>query len=403
MRTATSMPSSASDTTRSSSSNRASSAGCCSRNARTSGRHVQLAEQHGRGDRQLPGQRGARVGRRLQRVQLGEHAPAALEVALPFARHGDGTGRAVEQPHAEPRLERGDGAGDGLGRTPQRAGGLHEAAPAGHGHEHPPFFDPVHYSPWWNSVPLSDQLFRSARGRHVEARKEIVMRFNTVTVEGLDIFYREAGDAQAPKLVLLHGYPGVVAPVPQPDPGAGRALPRHRARLSRLRKLAPCPTRASSPTRSTGSPRSPRRSWPRSGFTRFGLFVQDYGGPVGFRIVEPAARVARLADRPEQQRLRGRLHRRLGRPAPRLLEAAHAGGREAAGGLHGAGDHQADLPARPPAARADQSRQLEHGRRAAGAPEPAAHPAGPLLRLPHQRRALRRSGRTSSASASRRR
>ena len=33
------------------------------------------------------------------------------------------------------------------------------------------------------------------------------MKFNTTTVEGLDIFYREAGDARAPKLVLLHGYP----------------------------------------------------------------------------------------------------------------------------------------------------------------------------------------------------
>jgi len=38
-------------------------------------------------------------------------------------------------------------------------------------------------------------------------RKEIVMRFNTVTVEGLEIFYREDGDPRAPKLVLLHGYP----------------------------------------------------------------------------------------------------------------------------------------------------------------------------------------------------
>src|SRR5512138_1624715 len=33
------------------------------------------------------------------------------------------------------------------------------------------------------------------------------MRFNTVSVEGLDIFYREDGEAGAPKLVLLHGFP----------------------------------------------------------------------------------------------------------------------------------------------------------------------------------------------------
>jgi len=33
------------------------------------------------------------------------------------------------------------------------------------------------------------------------------MKFNTVTVEGLEIFYREDGDQRSPKLVLLHGYP----------------------------------------------------------------------------------------------------------------------------------------------------------------------------------------------------
>jgi pimeloyl-ACP methyl ester carboxylesterase len=33
------------------------------------------------------------------------------------------------------------------------------------------------------------------------------MRFNNIEIEGLDIFYREAGKPGAPKLVLLHGYP----------------------------------------------------------------------------------------------------------------------------------------------------------------------------------------------------
>src|SRR5271163_2850162 len=31
--------------------------------------------------------------------------------------------------------------------------------------------------------------------------------FNTLLVDGLNIFYREAGDEAAPKLVLLHGFP----------------------------------------------------------------------------------------------------------------------------------------------------------------------------------------------------
>jgi len=109
------------------------------------------------------------------------------------------------------------------------------------------------------------------------------MRFNTVTVEGLDIFYREAGDPQAPKLVLLHGYPAsshqyrnlipllaerfhVVAPdypgfgnSSAPDP---REFPYTFDRLSEIMEAF-----------LTGI-----------GFTRFGLYVQDYGGPVGFRI-----------------------------------------------------------------------------------------------------------------------
>jgi len=33
------------------------------------------------------------------------------------------------------------------------------------------------------------------------------MRFENVNIDGLDIFYREAGDETAPKLVLLHGFP----------------------------------------------------------------------------------------------------------------------------------------------------------------------------------------------------
>ena len=33
------------------------------------------------------------------------------------------------------------------------------------------------------------------------------MLFKNVNVDGLNIFYREAGNETAPKLVLLHGFP----------------------------------------------------------------------------------------------------------------------------------------------------------------------------------------------------
>ncbi|HMF43024.1 MAG TPA: alpha/beta hydrolase [Polyangia bacterium] len=110
------------------------------------------------------------------------------------------------------------------------------------------------------------------------------MKFNTTTVEGLDIFYREAGDPRAPKLVLLHGYPSsshqyrnlipalaerfhVIAPdypgfgqSAAPDP---REFPYTFDRLSEVMEAFLA----------------------KVGFTRFGLYVQDYGGPVGFRII----------------------------------------------------------------------------------------------------------------------
>src|SRR5262249_18310775 len=41
-------------------------------------------------------------------------------------------------------------------------------------------------------------------------RKESAMtsvRYSTATVDGLKVFYREAGDAAAPALLLLHGFP----------------------------------------------------------------------------------------------------------------------------------------------------------------------------------------------------
>lgn len=35
----------------------------------------------------------------------------------------------------------------------------------------------------------------------------MTVRFNTVDVDGLKLFYREAGDASRPTVLLLHGFP----------------------------------------------------------------------------------------------------------------------------------------------------------------------------------------------------
>jgi pimeloyl-ACP methyl ester carboxylesterase len=110
------------------------------------------------------------------------------------------------------------------------------------------------------------------------------VRFGSIMVDGLTIAYREAGDPKLPKLVLLHGWPSsshqyrnlipalsgrfhVIAPDYQgfgnsdhPDPAAYH-YSFDAISVTMEKFLA------------------------AKGFDHYGLFVQDYGGPVGFRIV----------------------------------------------------------------------------------------------------------------------
>src|ERR1700761_8588213 len=107
----------------------------------------------------------------------------------------------------------------------------------------------------------------------------------TIEVNGLNIFYREAGDPGAPKLLLLHGFPSsshqyrnlipaladkfhVIAP---DYPGFGNSD-------------MPDPKTYAYTFDSTAA--VIEAFLQQVGFTRFGMYVQDYGGPVGFRIVD---------------------------------------------------------------------------------------------------------------------
>jgi pimeloyl-ACP methyl ester carboxylesterase len=110
-----------------------------------------------------------------------------------------------------------------------------------------------------------------------------VTRYRTVTVDGLDIFYREAGPATAPALLLLHGFPSssrmweplfsrladrfhLVAPdypgfghSAQPSPDTFAYTFDHLAAIT-------------------------ERFTDALGPSRYTLVLQDYGGPVGFRM-----------------------------------------------------------------------------------------------------------------------
>lgn len=108
--------------------------------------------------------------------------------------------------------------------------------------------------------------------------------YKTIKIEGLNIAYREAGDVANPKLVLLHGFPAsshqyrdlipaladsfhVIAP---DYPGFGNSdMPDPATFHYTFDKIAEVTEAFLEAT----------------GFDHYGLYVQDYGGPVGFRII----------------------------------------------------------------------------------------------------------------------
>ncbi|SPL89986.1 alpha/beta hydrolase fold [[Actinomadura] parvosata subsp. kistnae] len=109
------------------------------------------------------------------------------------------------------------------------------------------------------------------------------MRYRTVPIDGLDIFYREAGDPSAPTLVLLHGFPTSSVAYQElmatlsdefhliaPDyPGFGHSsAPDADAWEYTFDHLADLVDRLLDAI----------------GVTRYAIYVHDYGAPVGFRL-----------------------------------------------------------------------------------------------------------------------
>lgn len=109
------------------------------------------------------------------------------------------------------------------------------------------------------------------------------VRYGTVRVRGLDIFYREAGAAQAPTVLLLHGFPssshmfrnlipllGAKYHVIAPDyPGFGQSsTPAPDSFTYTFANLAEVMADVTDAL----------------GLKSYVLYVQDYGGPVGLRL-----------------------------------------------------------------------------------------------------------------------
>ena len=125
--------------------------------------------------------------------------------------------------------------------------------------------------------------------------------YRTIQVDGLSIFYREAGPTNAETILLLHGLPS-----------SSRMFEPLFARLSdRFHLIAP------------DYPGFGHSDWPDPkkfaytfdhlaetmnhftealGLSRYTLYMQDYGGPVGFRMALAASGAGRSADRAGRRR-----------------------------------------------------------------------------------------------------
>jgi pimeloyl-ACP methyl ester carboxylesterase len=108
--------------------------------------------------------------------------------------------------------------------------------------------------------------------------------YQTLSVDGLSIAYREAGDPANPKLVLLHGFPASSHQYRNLIP----------ALADRFHVISPdypgfgnsdFPDPATFPYTFDKLTEVVEQFLAKKGFDRFGLYVQDYGGPVGFRMV----------------------------------------------------------------------------------------------------------------------
>ncbi|MGB8915394.1 MAG: alpha/beta fold hydrolase, partial [Candidatus Sulfotelmatobacter sp.] len=131
-------------------------------------------------------------------------------------------------------------------------------------------------------------LAQALKAKVQKPRKEQTMEnfifYRTAQIDGLSIFYREAGPKDAPTILLLHGLPS-----------SSRMFEPLFARLSdRYHLVAP------------DYPGFGHSDWPDStkfvytfdhiaeimnhftealGLSHFTLYMQDYGGPVGFRMI----------------------------------------------------------------------------------------------------------------------
>lgn len=114
---------------------------------------------------------------------------------------------------------------------------------------------------------------------------DVMTRYRTVNVQGLNIFYREAGDSHAPAILLLHGFPSSSRMY-------DKLIPVLAQRFHVIAPDYPGFGHSDAPPPETFAYTFDHLASVIDAFTQqlgiqhYALFVQDYGGPVGFRLAQ---------------------------------------------------------------------------------------------------------------------
>ncbi|OSI23768.1 alpha/beta hydrolase [Bradyrhizobium canariense] len=122
----------------------------------------------------------------------------------------------------------------------------------------------------------------NAPAQHMLSRRQSIS-YHTVNIQGLDIFYREAGPADAPTVLLLHGFPSS-SRMWEP------LLPLLSDKYHLIAPDYPGFGHSSAPSPSTFEYTFDNLAGvmdeltTKLGITSYVLLMQDYGGPVGFRM-----------------------------------------------------------------------------------------------------------------------
>jgi pimeloyl-ACP methyl ester carboxylesterase len=141
----------------------------------------------------------------------------------------------------------------------------------------------AHVRPRRYGIAVSAALLLAGASPSPAGAQTAAVSYRTVKVDGLDVFYREAGPRNAPHILLLHGFPSS-------SHMYRNLIPALADRYHVIAPDLPGFGRSSAPSRETfqytfANLASVIESFTESiGLDTYSMYVMDYGAPVGYRM-----------------------------------------------------------------------------------------------------------------------